>query len=55
MPAYWKRDDDSDVLYDPYFVDDDGHHALMLPTHQPPKDPELRRILDIIAKNAPSP
>jgi hypothetical protein len=51
VPAYWERDDEHDVVYDPYFVED----GLMLPSHAPPKDPELRRILELIAKNAPSP
>jgi membrane associated rhomboid family serine protease len=51
VPAYWERDDEHDVVYDPYFVED----GLMLPSHTPPKDPELRRILELIAKNAPSP
>jgi rhomboid protease GluP len=51
VPAYWERDDEHDVVYDPYFIDD----GLMLPSHAPPKDPALARILDLIAKNAPSP
>jgi membrane associated rhomboid family serine protease len=51
VPSYWERDEEHDILYDPYFVDD----GLVLPSRQPPKDPELRRILDLIAKNAPSP
>jgi membrane associated rhomboid family serine protease len=51
VPVYWERDAEHDVVYDPYFVDD----GLVLPPREPPKDPELRRILDLIAKNAPSP
>jgi len=51
VPAYWEKDDVHDVLYDPYFVDD----GMTLPAHAPPKDPALARILDLIAKNAPSP
>jgi len=51
VPAYWEHDDEHDVLYDPYFADD----GMMLPAHAPPKDPVLAHILDVIAKNAPSP
>jgi membrane associated rhomboid family serine protease len=51
VPSYWERDDEHDVLRDPYFTDDD----MKLPSHQPPKNPELARILDLIAKNASSP
>jgi rhomboid protease GluP len=51
VPAYWEHDDAHDIEYDPYFVDD----GLMLPAPAPPKDPELARILEAIAKNAPSP
>ena len=51
VPVYWERDDEHDVVYDPYFVED----GMMLPSHAPLKDPELQRILDLIAKNAPSP
>jgi len=51
VPVYWEKDDVHDVLYDPYFVDD----GMTLPAHAPPKDPALARILDLIAKNAPSP
>lgn len=51
VPVYWEKDDTHDVLYDPYFVDD----GMTLPVRTPPKDPELLRILDLIAKNAPSP
>ncbi len=55
VPEYWKRDDERDVLYDEYFTDDDNRPQLMLPSRTPPEDPELRRILDLIAKSAPSP
>ena len=51
VPAYWERDEEHDILYDPYFAED----GLVLPTHAPPRDPQLARILDLIAKNAPSP
>jgi len=51
VPQYWEHDDSKDVLYDPYFAED----GLILPPHEAPKDPELARILEQIAKNAPSP
>ena len=51
VPDYWKRDEEHDVLYDPYFAGD----GLLLPAREPPQDPELVRLLDLIAKNAPSP
>jgi hypothetical protein len=51
VPAYWEHDDEHDVVYDPYFADG----GMILPSHAPPKDEALRRILDLIAKNAPSP
>ena len=51
VPAYWEHDEEHDVVFDPYFADD----GMMLPAHAPPKDPVLAHILDVIAKNAPSP
>jgi uncharacterized protein YcfJ len=51
VPQYWERDADKDVVYDPFLVAD----GLMLPAHGPPKDPVLGRLLERIAKNAPSP
>jgi rhomboid protease GluP len=51
VPAYWLKDPDHDVLYDPYFAED----GLILPSHEPPHDPVLARILEAIAKNAPAP
>jgi membrane associated rhomboid family serine protease len=49
VPSYWKYDEKEDVLYDDYF------REMALPSHTSPKNPELARILDVIAKNAPSP
>ena len=51
VPVYWEKDDAHDVVYDPYFADE----GMMLPARAPVKDPLLGRILDLIAKNAPSP
>ncbi|HEX8952060.1 MAG TPA: rhomboid family intramembrane serine protease, partial [Polyangia bacterium] len=55
VPAYWERDDAHDVVYDPYFIDDSNTPELTLPVQAPPTDPVLARILDLIAKSAPSP
>jgi membrane associated rhomboid family serine protease len=49
VPSYWKYDEKEDVLYDDYF------REMALPSHTSPENPELARILDVIAKNAPSP
>ena len=51
VPAYWQRDDDKDLLYDPYLAPD----GMILPPRERPKDPTLAHLLDRIAKNAPSP
>jgi rhomboid protease GluP len=48
VPTYWEKDEEHDVVVDPYFL-------MMLPPHELPDDPTLRSILDTIAKNAPPP
>jgi membrane associated rhomboid family serine protease len=48
VPNYWEKDEEHDVVVDPYF-------GMMLPPRERPPDPELRRILDGIAKSAPPP
>lgn len=55
VPNYWEKDEERDVLFDPYFVTSEGRVEMTLPAHGQPEDPELRRILETIAKNSPPP
>jgi hypothetical protein len=49
VPTYWEYDEDHDIVVDPYL-------GLQLPpSPTPPEDPELRRVLERIAKSARSP